>query len=280
MCRMSSSDTGRTSQTVAHLFPSFPALRGQVVLITGASSGIGAACARAFASSGSQLLLLSRRADRLAAMSSDLQTLGAADVHTLVVDVRDGAAVQRAIAALPAPLRDIDVLVHCAGLGRGRDKLHEGDPREWDEIIDTNVKGLLYVSRAVLPQMVARDRGHVVHIGSVAGSQAYLGGNVYCASKAAVRMLNECLKHDLLGTRIRVSSVDPGMVETEFSVVRFRGDEARAKAVYAGMTPMTADDVAEAVLFCVSRPPHVNISEVVMLATDQAAATTVHRRSP
>lgn len=260
-------------------FPTFPALAGQVVLITGASSGIGAACARAFAQNGCSLILLARRADRLAALSEELLTLGAKAVHSLVLDIRSAAAVRAEIAALPLSLRSIDIVVHSAGLGRGRDKLQDGDPCEWDEIIDTNVKGLLYVSHAVLPQMVARDRGHIVHIGSIAGSQAYLGGNVYCASKAAVRMLNECLKHDLLGTHIRVSSVDPGMVETEFSLVRFRGEKERAAAVYAGMTPMCADDVAEAVLFCVSRPMHVNVSEVVLLATDQAAATTVYRRT-
>lgn len=260
-------------------FPTFPALAGQVVLITGASSGIGAACARAFAQNGCSLILLARRADRLAALSQELLVLGAKAVHSLVLDIRSAADVGAEIAALPVSLRSIDIVVHSAGLGRGRDKLQDGDPREWDEIIDTNVKGLLYVSHAVLPQMVARDRGHIVHIGSIAGSQAYLGGNVYCASKAAVRMLNECLKHDLLGTHIRVSSVDPGMVETEFSLVRFRGEKERAAAVYAGMTPMRADDVAEAVLFCVSRPRHVNVSEVVLLATDQAAATTVHRRT-
>ena len=157
-------------------------------------------------------------------------------------------------------------------------QLQDGVPAEWDEMIDTNVKGVLHVTHAVLPQMVQRDSGHIVHIGSVAGTQPYVGGAIYCATKAAVRMLNQCLKHDLLGTRIRVSSVEPGMVDTEFSVVRFRGDVERAKAVYAGMTPMSADDVAEAVLFCVTRPPHVNVSEIVMLATDQASATTVHRR--
>lgn len=267
------------SQTAdAHRYPTFPILTNQVVLITGASSGIGAACAHAFAQSGCRLIVAARRADRLTDLARALLQEGAAQVHCVSLDVRDAAAVDALLPMLPEPLRSIDILINNAGLGRGRDKLHEGDPQEWDEMIDTNVKGLLRVNRAVLPQMVARDRGHILHIGSIAGRTAYLGGTVYCASKAAVHMINECLKHDLLGTQVRVSTVDPGMVQTEFSVVRFRGDEQRAAAVYQGMTPMTPQDVAEAVLFCASRPPHVNISEVVMLATDQASPTLVHRR--
>jgi 3-hydroxy acid dehydrogenase/malonic semialdehyde reductase len=255
-------------------------LANQVVLVTGGSSGIGAACARLFARSGARIVLAARRQERLAALRRELESLGEAGrVHSLALDVRDGDAVARSLAALPEAFSPVSIVVNSAGLGRGLDKLHETAPRDFDEVIDTNVKGLLYVCRAVLPEMVRRDVGHIVNIGSVAGRQAYKGGAVYCASKAAVRMLTECLKHDLLGTRVRVSTVDPGMVETEFSVVRFRGDVQRADQVYAGMTPMSPDDVAEAVLFCVTRPPHVNISELVMLATDQAAAATVHRRS-
>jgi 3-hydroxy acid dehydrogenase/malonic semialdehyde reductase len=253
-------------------------LAGKVALVTGASSGIGAACARSLAQSGAHVILLARRGERLASLQKQLGDSGPR-VHTMEIDVRDGSAVEQGLGRLPEELRRIDLLINSAGLGRGLDKLHEGDPREWDEIIDTNVKGLLYVTRAVLPQMVERDAGHIVNIGSVAGRQAYKGGNVYAASKAAVRMLTECLKHDLIGTRVRVSTVDPGMVETEFSVVRFRGDQQRADAVYSGMTPMTPEDVADAVLFCVTRPAHVNISEIVMLATDQVAAATVHRRA-
>ncbi|MFO0578758.1 MAG: SDR family NAD(P)-dependent oxidoreductase [Polyangia bacterium] len=252
-------------------------LSGKVALVTGASSGIGAACGAALVRSGAHVILAARRGERLSALREQLHACGSM-CHVLELDVRHAAAVTEGLASLPGELQAIDILINSAGLGRGLDKLHEGDPREWDEIIDTNVKGLLYVTRAVLPQMVARDTGHIVNIGSVAGRQAYQGGNVYAASKAAVRMLTECLKHDLGGTRVRVSTVDPGMVETEFSVVRFRGDRERADKVYDGMTPMSADDVAEAVLFCVTRPPHVNISEIVMLATDQSAAAVVHRR--
>lgn len=267
-------DTASTT----HRFPVYPALSGKVALVTGATSGIGAACASALAQSGCRLIVLARRADRLEAMADQLREQGSPEVLPVVCDVADRSRVTAQLGALPSSLAAVDIVVHAAGLGRGRDKLHEGNPAEWDEVLDTNLKGVLNVTHAVLPQMVARDAGHIVHIGSVAGSQPYVGGAIYCASKAAIRMLNQCLKHDLLGTRIRVSSVDPGMVETEFSIVRFRGDRERARAVYEGMTPMTAADVAEAVLFCLSRPAHVNISEVMMLATDQAAATTVHRR--
>jgi NADP-dependent 3-hydroxy acid dehydrogenase YdfG len=252
-------------------------LHNKVVLVTGASSGIGAACARSFAQSGARLIITGRRRDRLREVQDDLTTLGS-DVYAIELDVRDGRQVSERLGALPPEFQAVDILVNCAGLGRGLDKLQDGVTKEWDEIIDTNVKGLLYVTRAVLPQMVARDFGHVVNIGSIAGRQAYPGGNVYCASKAAVHMLTESLKQDLLGTQIRVSTIDPGMVETEFSVVRFHGDRARAAQVYAGMTPLRADDVADAVLYCVTRPPHVNVSEIVLLATDQSSATTVHRK--
>lgn len=262
----------------SHRFAVYPSLAGKVALVTGASSGIGAACAEALAQNGCRLIVLARREERLRSLADRLTSLGAPDVWPVVCDVADRPQVMAQLAALPSGLAAVDIVIHAAGLGRGRDKLHEGNPAEWDEVLDCNLKGVLNVTHAVLPQMVARDAGHIVHIGSVAGSQPYQGGAVYCASKAAIRMLNQCLKHDLLGTRIRVSSVDPGMVETEFSIVRFRGDIDRARAVYEGMTPMTAADVAESVLFCLSRPAHVNISEVMMLATDQAAATTVHRR--
>ena len=254
-------------------------LNGKVALVTGASSGIGSACARAFATAGAAVIVAARRTERLTSLAEELRTLGAKDVLCIQLDVRDASAVQAAITGLQTEWQDIDILVNNAGLGRGLDKLQQGDVREWDEMIDTNIKGLLYVTRAVLPGMVVRDRGHVVQIGSIAGQKSYPGGGVYCATKAAVRMLNDCLKHDLLGTAIRVSSVDPGMVETEFSQVRFRGDAERAHKVYQGVTPMTPDDVADAVLYCVTRPAHVNISELVMLATDQASPSSVHRRS-
>jgi 3-hydroxy acid dehydrogenase/malonic semialdehyde reductase len=254
------------------------ALRDQVVFITGASSGIGAACARAFAREGARLLLAARRGERLDAMERGLRDAGATGVHRVVLDVRERERVFEAVDRLSDEWKAIEVLVNNAGLSRGLDKLHEGDLQDWEEMIDTNVKGLLYVDRAVVPLMVERGRGTVVHIGSVAGRQLYPGGNVYCASKHAVRAITEGLRIDLLGTGVRVTSVDPGLVETEFSVVRFHGDAERASGVYRGMTPLTGDDVADVVLFATTRPPHVDIAEVLLFPTDQAGSTYVYRR--
>lgn len=248
-----------------------------VVLITGASSGIGAACATLFARSGARLILAARRQDRLQELALDLEQAFGNPPYLLALDVRDRTEVQRAVQTLPPEWAAIDILINNAGLSRGLDKLHKGVIQDWEEMIDTNLKGLLYVTRAVLPGMVERGRGHVVNIGSIAGRQTYPGGNVYCASKAAVRAISEGLKLDLLGTPIRVTEIQPGMVETEFSEVRFHGDLSRAAAVYQGVTPLTAMDVAEVVVFAATRPPHVNISEVLLLPTDQASTTLVHR---
>ncbi|MFS8801664.1 SDR family oxidoreductase [Synechococcus sp. R6-10] len=253
-------------------------LENSIVLITGASSGIGAACATLFARSGARLILVARRQDRLQELAGELQQAYGTPSYLLALDVRDGAAVQQALQSLPSPWADIDILINNAGLSRGLDKLHMGALQDWEEMIDTNLKGLLYVTRAVLPGMVERGRGHVVNIGSIAGRQTYPGGAVYCASKAAVRAISEGLKLDLLGTPIRVTEIQPGLVETEFSQVRFRGDRARAAAVYQGLTPLTAMDVAEVVVFAATRPPHVNISEILLVPTDQASTTLVHRR--
>jgi 3-hydroxy acid dehydrogenase / malonic semialdehyde reductase len=253
-------------------------LAEQVVLVTGASSGIGAACARAFAAEGARLVLLARRRDRMEAAIPDLRARGAAEIAVVAADVRDASAVQRAIDGLPAWAKAVEVLVNNAGLSRGLDKVQDGAIADWDEMIDTNVKGLLYVDRAVVPLMVARGRGVVIHLGSIAGRQVYPGGNVYCASKHAVRALTDGLRLDLLGTGVRVASVDPGLVQdTGFSTVRFHGDEARAAAVYRGMTPLAAADVAEVVTFVATRPPHVTIAETLVLPTDQASAMHIHR---
>ena len=249
-----------------------------VVFITGASAGIGAACARAFAGHGARLVLTARRVDRLRALSDELREAHGAESHLVVLDVRDGEAVQAAVAGLPAEWAEVDVLVNNAGLGRGMDRLHQGSPADWDEMLDTNVKGLLYATRALVPGMVARGRGHVINIGSVAGHEVYPGGAVYCATKHAVGAITRGLRMDLLGTGVRVSTVDPGMVETEFSVVRFHGDRERADRVYRNMTPLTPGDIADAVLWCATRPPHVNIDEIILKPTDQASATLVHRR--
>ena len=214
-------------------------LKGKIVFITGASAGIGAATALAFAAEGARLLLAARRAGKLAEVASERLKSGAAAVHSIDLDVRDHRAVQKAIDALPEEWAEIEMLVNNAGLSRGLDKLYMGKIEDWEEMIDTNVKGLLYVTRAVVPGMVVRGRGHVVNLGSTAGELAYPNGAVYCGSKAAVRLINDGLRQDVLGTPVRVTSVDPGMVETDFSLVRFRGDRERAAKVYKGVTPLT-----------------------------------------
>ncbi|BAY08659.1 SDR family oxidoreductase [Calothrix sp. NIES-2098] len=254
-------------------------LENQIILITGASSGIGSACARVFAGAGAKLILAARRLERLQQLADALSKDFNTEIHLLQLDVRDRIAVESAISSLPPTWSEIDILINNAGLSRGLDKLHEGSFEDWEEMIDTNIKGLLYLTRYVVPGMVKRDRGHVVNIGSIAGHQTYPNGNVYCGTKAAVRAISEGLKQDLLGTPIRVTSVDPGMVETEFSDVRFHGDTDRAKKVYQGVTPLTPDDVADVIFFCVTRSPHVNINEVVLMPVDQASATLVNRRS-
>jgi 3-hydroxy acid dehydrogenase / malonic semialdehyde reductase len=254
-------------------------LQNQIILITGASSGIGTACAKILAGAGAKLILAARRLERLQQLADTLSKDFNTEVHLLQLDVRDRSAVESAISNLPPSWSEIDILINNAGLSRGLEKLHEGNFENWEEMIDTNVKGLLYLSRYVVPGMVNRDRGHVVNLGSIAGHQTYPGGNVYCATKAAVRAISEGLKQDLLGTRVRVTSVDPGMVETEFSEVRFHGDTERASKVYEGVTPLTADDVADVIFFCVTRSPHVNINEVVLMPVDQASATLVNRRT-
>jgi len=245
-----------------------------VVFVTGASSGIGAATARAFALTGAHLVLAARRIERLRELAAAL----AVPTHLIALDVRDRAAVHAAVAAIPASFATIDALVNNAGLSRGFEPLHEGVEDDWEEMIDTNIKGLLYVTRAVLPGMVARGRGHVINVGSVAGHETYPRGNVYCASKAAVRVLNKGMRLDLLGTGVRVSTVDPGLVPTEFSEVRFHGDRARAATVYENTRPLSAADVADAIVWCASRPPWVNVEEVLLMPTDQAAPALVHRR--
>ncbi len=246
-------------------------MKGLRVLVTGATSGIGLACARELKRRGCRLALVGRRKDRLEAVARELGGLA------IPLDVRDRKAVEAAARRHPEAFSGTGILVNAAGLARGFSSLQEGDPDDWDEILDTNVKGLLYVTRQVLPGMVRRKQGHVVHIGSVAGRWAYPKGAAYCASKAAVRMIAEGMRMDLLGSGVRVSTVDPGLVETEFSLVRFRGDKARAKSVYAGMRPLTPDDVAEAVLWCLQRPARVNVQEIVLYPTDQASPTLVHR---
>ncbi|MFE1744361.1 SDR family oxidoreductase [Coleofasciculus sp. H7-2] len=252
-------------------------IKDKIVVITGASSGIGAACAKVFAQAGAKLILVARRQERLQELADELSKFSC-QLHLLSLDVRDRASVESAFSSLSNAWSDVDILINNAGLSRGLNKLHEGNIQDWEEMIDTNIKGLLYCTRYLVPGMVNRGKGHVVNLGSIAGHQTYPGGNVYCASKAAVKSLNEGLKQDLLGTPVRVTSVDPGLVETEFSQVRFHGDSDRAQKVYQGLTPLTPEDIADVIFFCVTRPAHVNISEVLLVPTDQATATLVNRR--
>src|SRR6201997_4993086 len=253
-------------------------LKGKIVFITGASAGIGAATALAFAAEGAKLLLAARRAGRLAEVASKAKERGAPSVHSIDLDVRDHRAVQNAIDTLPDEWSEIDILVNNAGLSRGLDKVYMGRIEDWDEMIDTNVKGLLYVTRSVVPGMVVRGRGHVINLGSTAGELAYPNGAVYCGTKAAERAINDGLRQDVLGTPIRVPSVDPGMVETDFSLVRFHGDADRAAKVYQGVTPLTPDDVADAIVWSATRPAHVNIARVLMTPVDQANSLLFNRK--
>jgi len=255
-------------------------LRNARVLISGASSGIGQACARAFAAEGCALLLAARRAPRIEALAAELRKAHDVEVLTHALDVRDRNAVEGWSTALAEAGQIPDVLVNNAGLSRGLDLFHEASVEGWEEMIDTNVKGLLYMSRAILPHMVSRGTGHVIHIGSVAGDTVYPKGHVYNATKFAVRALTEGMNLDLVGTRIRISSVDPGLVETEFSEVRFGGDADRARTVYEGYTPLSPDDVAEVVRYVASAPPHVNLFRTVMYPTDQRNPYVLHRADP
>jgi 3-hydroxy acid dehydrogenase/malonic semialdehyde reductase len=254
-------------------------LNGKTVLITGASSGIGKATAMAFAHESCRLLLCARRLDKLEAIQRDFVAAGAQAVHVFSLDVQNRKAVESALSGLPTDWSEIDVLVNNAGLSRGLAKLYEDDPENWEEMIDTNVKGLLYVTRSVVPGMVARGNGHVINLGSTAAYITYANGAVYCASKAAEKAISEGLKIDLMGTPVRVTSVDAGMVETNFSSVRFRGDEERAAKVYQNLTPLQPEDVADAIVWAASRPARVNIHTVVMTTIDQANSTVFNRHS-
>jgi NADP-dependent 3-hydroxy acid dehydrogenase YdfG len=253
----------------------------RTVLITGASSGIGRACAMSFAAAGDRLILVARRADRLAGLAEELAAAHGTDSLTIPLDVRDRAAVSTGLGppSLGSAWATIDVLVNGAGLAAGQEPLPGGDPQDWDRMLDTNVKGTLSVIRAVVPGMVARRHGHVVNVGSIAGRETYPSGAVYCASKAALDSITKGLRMDVIGSGVRVSTVDPGLVETEFSLVRFDGDAARAADVYAGMTPLTPEDVAESIRWVVDRPAHVVVADMVLFPVAQAAARMVHRET-
>jgi 3-hydroxy acid dehydrogenase / malonic semialdehyde reductase len=241
-------------------------LSSETVLITGASSGIGEAAARQFAAQGSRLVLVARRGDRLAALAASLSV----PCHVLALDLREGDAVERALAGLPAEFAEVGVLVNNAGGALGLEPAQRADWDDWQTMLDVNITALVRTTRAVLPGMVARRRGHVLNLGSVAGTYPYPGGNVYGATKAFVAQFGLNLRADLAGTGVRVTNVEPGMVETEFSVVRFKGDEKRAGAVYENMQPLSPDDIAEVLVWCALRPAHVNINRVELMPTQQA----------
>jgi 3-hydroxy acid dehydrogenase / malonic semialdehyde reductase len=252
-------------------------ISGKLALITGASSGIGRSCARRFAADGADLVLWARRRDRLQELAAELERDHRVTAGIEAVDVRDRAAVSRAVQALAAAGRVPDILLNNAGLAAGLAKLQDGDPDDWDRMIDTNLKGLLNVSRAVLPLMLQRGTGHVVNVGSTAGHQVYPGGNVYNATKFGVRALSEGMNLDVAGSAVRVSSVDPGHVETEFALVRFHGDADRAGKVYTGFRPLSPDDVADAVAYVVNAPDHVNIADLIILPAAQRSVTVIDR---
>lgn len=257
----------------------------KISLITGATSGIGEACARKFAEGGYSLILTGRRADKLASLKKDLENEMPAnggkpgiEVKTLVFDVRDASACRQAVESLDEEWSKIDVLINNAGLALGLEKEYVGDPDDWNTMIDTNIKGLLTMTRLIVPGMVERNDGHVINIGSVAGDAAYAGGNVYCATKSAVKAITDGLRIDVADTNIRVTNIKPGLVETNFSNVRFHGDNERADNVYKGIKPLTGTDIADVVYYAASAPKHVQIAEVLVLATHQANGSIIYRK--
>ena len=249
----------------------------KTVLITGATSGIGLGCARKFAENGDRLILTGRNEEKLKSVCQELAAQGT-EVLPLVFDVRDRAAATAAVSSLPENWSEIDVLINNAGLALGLEPEYEGDPDDWETMIDTNIKGLLTMTRLIVPGMVERDHGHVINIGSVAGDAAYAGGNVYCATKSAVKALSDGLRIDVADTAVRVTNLKPGLVETNFSNVRFHGDTGRAKKLYTGIRPLTGDDIADVAVYAANAPAHVQIAEVLILATHQANGTVIVRK--
>ena len=249
----------------------------KTVLITGATSGIGLGCARKFAANGDRLILTARNQQRLEEISNELKKNGT-EVLTLAFDVRNRQEAIKAVNSLPADWQDIDVLVNNAGLALGLEQEYKGDLDDWETMIDTNIKGLLLMTRLIVPRMVERNCGHVINIGSVAGDAAYAGGNVYCATKAAVKALSDGLRIDVADTEVRVTNLKPGLVETNFSNVRFRGDTERAAKLYQGIVPLTGDDIADVAVYAANAPKHVQIAEVLILATHQASGSVIVRK--
>jgi NADP-dependent 3-hydroxy acid dehydrogenase YdfG len=252
-------------------------IKNKIILITGASSGIGMASAKAFAGKGAHLILAARRIEKLKELSIELKKRFKTRTKVIKLDVRRKSDVHNAIQKLPENWKNIDILLNNAGLSRGLDKLHEGKIQDWEEMIDTNVKGLLYVSKEVIPLMVKRNKGQVINIGSIAGHEVYPKGNVYCASKHAVDAITKGMRMDLVDTHIRVTTIDPGLVETEFSIVRFHGNKEKAEAVYTGIEPLTPENVADAIIYAASTPENVVVAEMILLANKQGSSMVVHR---
>lgn len=252
-------------------------LKGKSVFITGVTSGIGKACVYAFAAEGARLVISARRKNLVDEIAADIKKKYNSELYSFQLDVSSKKNVDAAIDSLPEEFKRIDILVNNAGMGRGMNKLYEDNPDGWEEMIDTNVKGLLYVTRAVINQMVERKEGHIINIGSIAGHEPYTRGAVYCASKAAVAAITKSLRMDVMDKNIRISTVDPGLVQTGFSKVRFYGDEAKAESVYKGYTPLSPEDIADAVVFIATRPEHVNIAQMIIFPTAQASSTMVHK---
>ncbi len=249
----------------------------KTVLITGASSGIGEACAHLFAKEHYRIIITARRTEKLEAVRQSLVSEYNAEVLCLHFDVRNREEVEQQLQNLPEEWNNIDVLINNAGLSLGLEPFYEGDVNDWETMIDTNVKGLLYVSKVVASAMIKKQSGHIINIGSIAGKESYANGNVYCSTKAAVDSLSRSMRIDLLKHGIKVTAIHPGAVETEFSIVRFKGDEQRAKSVYQGFEPLHPEDVADVIYFAASRPSHVNINDLLLMPTAQANATTIHR---
>lgn len=252
-------------------------MANKIALITGATSGIGEACARKFAQGGYDLILTGRNTGKLEILKNELEAKHGITVLALAFDVRNREAAKKAVDYIPERLKNIDVLINNAGLARGLEPEYEGDFDDWDQMIDTNIKGLLTMTRLIVPGMIKRNHGHIINIGSVAGDAAYAGGNVYCATKAAVKAISDGLRIDVAHTKVRVTNVKPGLVETNFSNTRFHGDNKRADKVYEGITPLNGDDIADVAFYAASAPEHVQIAEVLVLATHQANGTVIHR---
>ena len=253
-------------------------LQGKIVFVSGASSGIGKACAERFAKAGAKLILCARSIDKITALAEQMKAMYQTESRVIGLDVRNREAVLAAVQSLPADWQAIDVLINNAGGALGLEKVQEGNLDDWDAMIDTNVKGLLYLTRAIVPLMLKYQRnGHVVNIGSIAGIHAYPGGAVYCACKAAVQFISDGLRMDVIDTPIRVTNIQPGMVQTDFSKVRFHGDEKKAAEVYEGITPLSAEDIADIIIYAASVPPHVQICEVTVTPTHQATGRVIHK---